>query len=135
MGKMSSKKRMGIGWIISGLLVGISVCSVLLMGTTILLLSGRIGESHVEMLVSGIVFFSVFCANIYAGTIYHKPLHAVSTQVTVLVALMLIGGCWLDGQFDGVWLRTGAVLTGGLSAYVICLKKSKKRYKGNGRYS
>lgn len=135
MGKMSSRKRIGIGWIIFGMLVGIAVCTVLLMGTTMLLLSGRIGESCVEMLVSGIVFFSVFCANIYAGKIYDKPLHAASTQVSVLIALMLIGGCLLDGQFDGVWLRTGTALAGGLSAYVICLKKGKKHFKGNRRYS
>lgn len=132
---MSSKKRMGIGWISSGLLVGITVCTVLLMGTTMLLLSGRIGESSVEILASGIVFFSSFCTNIYAGKIYDETLIAVLTQSTILVVLMLIGGCLLDGQLHGVWIRTGAAFTGGLLAYMICLKKSKKRYKGNGRYS
>ena len=135
MGKMSSKKRMDIGWIISGSLVGAGVCVVLLMGTTLLLISERIGESFIEILVSGIVLFSSFAANLYTGKIYGEPLLAVSTQSTILIILMLMGGCFIDGQFDGVWLRIGAVLAGGLSAYVICLKKSKKQYIRNRRYS
>lgn len=135
MGKMSSKKRMNIGWIISGSLVGAAICIVLLMGTTLLLISERIGESCIEMLVPGMVFFSSLAANFHAGKIYGEPLIAVSTQSTILIILMLMGGCFVDGQFDGVWLRVGAVLAGGLSGYVICLKKSKKQYIRNRRYS
>lgn len=135
MGKMSSKKRMEVGWLISGSLVGTAVCIALSMGTTLLLISERIGESYIEMLVSGIVLLSSFAANLYAEKIYGEPLLAVSTQSTILIVLMLMGGCFVDGQFDGVWLRIGAALAGGLSAYVICLKKRKKQFKRNRRYS
>ena len=135
MGKMSSKKQMNISWTISGLLVGMAACLVLLMGTTMLLLSERIGESSVEILVSGIVLISSFGANLYTGKMHGEPLCAIFTQSTILIVLMLMGGCLIDGRFDGVWLRSGAVLMGGVSACVICLKKSRKQYKRKRRYS
>ena len=64
MGKMNGKKTMNIAWTISGLLIGVAACLVLLMGTNMLLLSERIGESSVEILVSGIVVISSFGANL-----------------------------------------------------------------------
>ena len=135
MGKMNGKKTMNIAWTISGLLIGVAACVVLLIGTTMLLLSERIGESSVEILVSGIVVISSFGANLYTGKMHGEPLAAVLAQSTILIVLMLMGGCLIDGRFYGAWTRIGTALMGGVSAYVICLKKSKKQYKRKRRYS
>lgn len=135
MGKMNGKKTMNIAWTISGLLIGVAACLVLLIGTTMLLLSERIGESSVEILVSGIVVISSFGANLYTVKMHGEPSAAVLAQSTILIGLMLMGGCLIDGRFYGAWTRIGAALMGGVSAYVICLKKSKKQYKRKRRYS
>lgn len=135
MGKMNGKKTMNIAWTISGLLIGVAACVVLLIGTTMLLLSERIGESSVMILVPGIVLISSFGANLYTGKMHGEPLGAVLAQSTILIVLMLMGGCLIDGRFYGVWTRIGAVLLGGLSAYIICIKNSKKQHRRKRRYS
>ena len=134
MGKISRGKQADIGWAIVSLAVGASVCIVLLVVTTLLVLSERVGEVSAEILIAGILMTSSFAANLIAGRMHGVPMAAVPAISTALILLMLVTGCFLEGPFQRVWFSMGAIIGGGISAYMICLKSSKMQHKRKRRY-
>lgn len=134
MGKISRGKQADIGWAIVSLVVGASVCIVLLVVTTLLVLSERVGEASAEILIAGILMASSFAANLIAGKMHGEPMVAVPAISTALILLTLVTGCFLEGPFQRVWFGMGAIIGGGLSAYMICIKNRKKQHKRKRRY-
>lgn len=100
-----------------------------------LLLSQKIGEQSVDILIFGVLLVASFfgswiSSRLLAG--FSIPASAITTAV--ILCLMLMAGLIAEGPFQNVFQRVAAVAAGGLISCGCCLRKKEKRIRRKKRY-
>ena len=134
MQKAVSRKETDIRCVILGMMVCVLAIVILTMGTAQLLVTQKIGERCDEILVSATLFIASIIGNVITGKLSGNLLLAYSATSISIVLVMIISGCIIDGPFENVMFRIGAVVAGGLFACMTCSKISDNRTKRKRRH-
>lgn len=116
----------GVGLVF--ILAGISIM-------TWLLLSQKIGEQSVDILISGVLLVASFLgARISSWLLADFSLPASAITTAAIICLMVIAGLIAEGPFQNVFQRVAATTAGGLISCGSCLRKKEKRIRRKKRY-
>lgn len=119
---------LGIGAAVMLVLLLISIASKMII-------SQKIGEGSAEVLVTLILLVASLTGTGISALLQSNNILKTSILTTCGILLaVVIGALVVDGPFQGVALRTGAILGGGLISCVICMKKGGKTVKRKRRY-
>ena len=134
MQKAVSRKQADIRCVIFGMMACVLMIVILTMGTAQLLVAQKIGEKCDEILVSATLFVASIIGNVITGKLSGNLLMAYSATSISIMVIMIVSGCMIDGPFENVMFRIGAVIAGGLLGCVICSKNSDNRTKRKRRH-
>lgn len=118
--------------------IGITIilCLSLTGAATQLLLSEIIGEGGTEVLITTILFLSTMAGNMLMCTYNNKqPVLVSAINIVCVMAIVIISSLSMEGVFENVLFRLGAVMAGTGVSCVLCLKmrskpkRKKKHYR------
>lgn len=128
------KNNMSIN-ILLGVGIAITICLITTAVMAKSLLTGKIGEGSLDLIVSTILLLSVMIGTFVAGKRQSKQeITTIAITTVVVILTLLLCGLLLDGKFCDVPLRIGTVVGGGLISYVLCLKLSGKSPRRKNHY-
>lgn len=136
MGKITGKESGVIIGSVFGASAAIVSCLILILGMAKLLLQEKLGQGSTDIFISVVLLVSSVLGNWLSIKSNQKNKLPASIATTVMIAsAMVIVGLTIDGKFENVLLRLGAVIAGCVISCLLCLNKSsnskriKKHYR------
>jgi len=135
MSKIAGKESRGVMGSVLGASAAIFSCLILVFGMAKLLLQEKLGQGSVDVFISAVLLLSSILGNWLSVKLNQKNKLTASIVTTVMIAgAMIIGGLTIDGKFENVLLRLGAVIAGWVISCSLCLNKSGKSKRMKKRY-
>ena len=136
MGKITGKESGVIIGSVFGASAAIVSCLILILGMAKLLLQEKLGQGSTDIFISVVLLVSSVLGNWLSIKSNQKNKLPASIATTVMIAsAMVIVGLTIDGKFENVLLRLGAVIVGCVISCLLWLNKSsnskriKKHYR------
>ena len=126
-----NKKRSGskLSAALTGVICAVGICLVGLAGMTQMMQLNKIGERGIQVMIPGLLFLSALVGCLLAvRTNSTNLLVVIICTVCCFAVLLLALGLSIDGSFDGVLQKLGAIVGGGGISCVLCLKKPRKNW-------
>ena len=135
MHRVTGNHNKGMFQILLGTGVGLVFIFAGISIMTWLLLSQKIGEQSVDILISGVLLVASFLgARISSWLLADFSLPASAITTAAIICLMVIAGLIAEGPFQNVFQRVAAAAAGGLISCGSCLRKKEKRIRRKKRY-
>ena len=132
MGKNNGKKN-AASKVAFGIGISMILCFLLIVGAAQLVLSEKIGEGGVELLITMILFLSSVTGNYLCAFREKQPILIIAVSTLIAMMILFISGLSVDGVFENMLLRFGSLMAGAVISCLLCLKlsckvKRKKKY-------
>lgn len=127
----NSRRQAGLSTkILTGSGVTLLILILGVIGLSISVLRGIIGENTIQYITPVLLLLSVFVGTYLSGKgIEDKLIAGIGTCAAVIFLLLTITILFFGGRFENVILNIIAIIIGGLTGFCMNLLKPKARYR------